>query len=76
MEKNWEDDFTNLEKKIKAAQIKMSGRQLNSHTDILTKFITKPEEEKENESQNGYILHFIYGGHGIFTIGYGWHLFY
>jgi len=50
MEKNWEDDFTNLEKKIKAAQIKMSGRQLNSHTDILTKFITKPEEEKENES--------------------------
>jgi hypothetical protein len=50
MEKNWEDDITDLDDKIKAAQDKLINRKLNSHTDILTRFVVPPEENKENES--------------------------
>jgi hypothetical protein len=50
LEKNWEDDITDLEKKIKAAQSKITDRQLNSHTDIITRFVGKSEKEQENKS--------------------------
>mgnify|MGYP006140084685 CR=1 FL=1 len=50
MEKNWEDDITDLDDKIKAAQDKLINRKLNSHTDILTRFVVPPEENKESES--------------------------
>jgi hypothetical protein len=50
LEKNWEDDITDLEKKIKAAHDKLSNRKYNSHTDILTRFVVPPEENKESES--------------------------
>ena len=38
-----------LEKKIKAAHNKMGNRQLNSHTEIITNLVVKPEKEQENK---------------------------
>ena len=43
MEKDTNDVIDELEKKIKAAHNKMGNRQLNSHTDIFTKLVAKPE---------------------------------
>lgn len=43
MEKNTDNVIDELGKKIQAAHSKMSNRQLNSHTDIFTKLVAKPE---------------------------------
>ena len=43
MEKNTDNVIDELEKKIQAAHSKMSNRQLNSHTEIFTKLVAKPE---------------------------------
>jgi hypothetical protein len=48
VEKNWEDDIIDLEKKLKAAHDKLSSRQLNSHTDILVRFVSPPENPLDN----------------------------
>ena len=51
LEKNWEDDITDLEKKIKAAQDKLINRKLNSHTEILTRFVEKPEKTLDDTNE-------------------------
>ena len=44
MEKNTDNVIDELGKKIQAAHSKMSNRVLNSHTDIFTKLVAKPEK--------------------------------
>jgi|TARA_R110001592_G_scaffold280884_1_gene548251 hypothetical protein len=51
MEKDTNDVIDELEKKIKAAHNKMGNRQLNSHTDILTKLIEKPEKTLDDTNE-------------------------
>ena len=52
VEKNWEDDIIDLEKKLKAAHDKLSSRQLNSHTDILVRFVSPPEKPLDNTEED------------------------
>ena len=52
LEKNWEDDITDLDDKIKAAQDKLINRKLNSHTEILTRFVGKPEKTLDDTEEN------------------------
>ena len=51
MEKSGENDITDLDDKIKALQDKLTNRKLNSHTEILTRFIVKPEKTLDDTDE-------------------------
>ena len=51
MGKSGEDDIIDLEKKIKAAHDKLINRKLNSHTEILTRFVVKPEKTLDDTNE-------------------------
>ena len=52
LEKNWEDDITDLEKRLNAARDKLNNRKLISHTEILARFVAKPEKTLDDKEEN------------------------
>ena len=51
MGKSGEDGITDLDDKIKALQDKLTNRKLNSHTEILTRFVVKPEKTLDDTDE-------------------------
>ena len=51
MVKDCDKTFESLEKRIDAAQDKLSNRKYNSHTDILTNLVKKSENVKDIEKE-------------------------
>ena len=52
LEKNWEDDITDLEKRLNAARDKLNNRKLISHTEILARFVEKTKKTLDNKEEN------------------------